>query len=106
MPIKKSPTEYLNNLLGAIEFKRELSIKEFMRTDLNKDQSIEDVNLWYGELVNMVAVNCPNNYVKSIYILERDNHIELIKYDYSEECLLCEHIAFCTTSNIDFFNLI
>ena len=106
MSIPKTQTEYLNNLLGAIEFKRNLSIKEFVRTDLNNTQTIESIDLWYNELVNIVSVNCPDNYVKGVYILEKDNHIELIKYDYLDECLLCEYIAFCITSNIEFFNLI
>ncbi|MBQ5664382.1 MAG: hypothetical protein IIV41_00770, partial [Akkermansia sp.] len=42
----------IEHLLKNIEKKRQLSIKEFSKTDLNKSDDFEEVIFWYEEIIN------------------------------------------------------
>ncbi|MBQ2377859.1 MAG: hypothetical protein II297_05595 [Clostridia bacterium] len=78
-----SSSSYIEHLLKNIEKKRQLSIKEFSKTDLNKSDDFEEVIFWYEEIINMVKLKPPNNYVRCLNIIESNSgHIESIQYDY------------------------
>ena len=78
-----SSSSYIEHLLKNIEKKRQLSIKEFSKTDLNKSDDFEEVIFWYEEIINMVKLKPPNNYVRCLNIIENNSgHIESIQYDY------------------------
>ena len=91
---REDSIEFLNNLLDAIEYKRQLSIKEFMKTDLNHDIHLEDFKIWYQELVGSILCNPPKNYVKNVYIEEKDEHVSSVTYEYSDEIIVLEEISF------------
>ena len=75
--------QYLEHLLTSIEKKRIVSIKEFHKTDLNRNESIEEVNSWYKHIATEVKRNPPTFYVKCIEITEReDSEIQELKYIY------------------------
>lgn len=64
--------EYLDHLLGSIEKKRLLSIKELNKTDLSTDTELEDVSAWYSEIVSMVQQQPPKFYVRCLIIVENE----------------------------------
>ena len=81
--------EYLDHLLGSIEKKRLLSIKELNKTDLSTDTELDDVSTWYSQIVSMVQKHPPNFYVRCLTIYEDDvEKIERVDYEYfdSDEC--------------------
>ncbi len=94
MTERKNSIEFSDYLLGAIEHKRELSIKEFKKTDLTNYTNLENLNIWYKELAQSVILNPPTTHVKTIYIEEKDDHVISVKYEYSEEKIVLEEISF------------
>lgn len=75
--------EYLDHLLGDIEKKRLLSIKELHKTDLNKNTDLDDVSLWYSEIVSMVHKRPPDFFVRCLTIVEdAQGNIRMIDYEY------------------------
>lgn len=78
-----SVSVYFDQLLKSIERKRQLSIKEFTKTDLNKSNDFETVNSWYEEIINMVKLKPPDYYVRCINIIESDSgQVISVQYDY------------------------
>lgn len=76
---------YLDHLLEGIEKKRLLSIKEFTKTDLNRNTELEDVTAWYSKLATMVRSKPPNRYVRCLQIYEDEQgRIKKVDYDYFE----------------------
>ena len=76
---------YLGHLLESIEKKRLLSIKEFTKTDLNRNTDLEDVTAWYSQLATMVRSKPPNRYVRCLQIYEDEQgRIKKVDYDYFE----------------------
>lgn len=76
---------YLGHLLESIEKKRLLSIKEFTKTDLNRNTDLEDVTAWYSQLAAMVRSKPPNRYVRCLQIYEDEQgRIKKVDYDYFE----------------------
>lgn len=94
MSERESSIEFLNYLLGAIEYKRELSVNEFKKTDLNNYINLENLNIWYQELVQSIILNPPKKHVKNVYIEEKNEHVSSVKYDYSDEIIVLEEISF------------
>ena len=75
--------EYLDHLLGSIEKKRLLSIKELNKTDLSTDTELEDVSAWYSGIVSMVQQQPPEFYVRCITVVEDEmGKIRRVDYDY------------------------
>lgn len=76
---------YLGHLLESIEKKRLLSIKEFTKTDLNRNTDLEDVTAWYSQLATIVRSKPPNMYVRCLQIYEDEQgRIKKVDYDYFE----------------------
>ena len=76
---------HLDHLLDSIEKKRLLSIKEFTKTDLNRDTDLGDITAWYGQLAAMVRSKPPNRYVRCLQIYEDEQgRIKIVDYDYYE----------------------
>lgn len=74
---------YLEHLLNSIENKRALSLQEFYKTDLNDKETIEDMNLWYDQIILKVKNKVPAYYVKCIEIVENEAaQIKMINYIY------------------------
>ena len=85
--------EYLDHLLGSIEKKRLLSIKELNKTDINTNTEFDDVLAWYSEIVSMVQKYPPNFYVRCLIIVEDEKgKIRRIDYEYfdSGESPICD----------------
>ena len=85
--------EYLDHLLGSIEKKRLLSIKELNKTDLSTDTELDDVSTWYTEIVSMVQKHPPKAYVRCLTIIEDEmEKIRRVDYEYfdSDECPICD----------------
>lgn len=80
--LKKYLTE---RLLEAIEKKRELSIKEFGRSDLYDNDNVDEINQWYSQLKSVIEENPPTTYLSSIEIIEQNNNVVGIEYEYSDE---------------------
>lgn len=80
--LKKFLTE---RLIDAVEKKRELSIKEFGRSDLYDNENIDEVNRWYSQLKAIIVKNPPTTYLDCIEIIEQNNNVVDIKYDYAED---------------------
>ena len=79
---------YLRALIRLIESKRELSIRELSRTDIN-DADIIDVEKWYNELISYVKGEPPSGYVYSILVEETDVIIKVTyRYTSSEPSTL------------------
>ena len=77
--------KYLDHLLESIEKKRLLSIKEFTKTDLNRNTDLEDVTAWYSQLATLVRSKPPNRYVRCLQIYEDEQgRIKKVDYDYFE----------------------
>lgn len=77
---------YLEHLLNSIENKRTLSLKEFYNTDLNDKEIIEDMNLWYDQIILKVKNKVPAYYVKCIKIVENEaTQIQMIDYIYFDK---------------------
>ena len=78
-----SSSVYIEHLLKNIEKKRQLSIKEFSKTDLNKSTDFGEVISWYEEIINMVKLKPPDNYVRCLHIIESNSgHIDSVQYEY------------------------
>ena len=76
---------YLGHLLESIEKKRLLSIKEFTKTDLNRNTDLEDITAWYSQLATLVRSKPPNRYVRCLQIYEYEQgRIKKVDYDYFE----------------------
>ena len=74
---------HLDHLLESIEKKRLLSIREFPKTDLNRNTDLEDVTAWYSQLATLVRSNPPNRYVRCLQIFEDEQgRIRKVDYDY------------------------
>ena len=77
--------KYLDYLLEGVERKRTVSIKEFYKTDLNRSTNLDNVNVWYARLVQMIEQNPPHKIVRGLNIYEdSQGEIKAIEYDYSE----------------------
>lgn len=77
---------YLEHLINSIEKKRKVSIKEFHKTDLNRNEIIESVNCWYENIVKEVKNTPPTYYVRTIEIAEDSKgKIKSISYIYFEK---------------------
>ena len=75
--------EYLKDIIKKLKFKREQSIAEFPLTDLNNG-TLEDVHLWYDNLLKLIKSNPPVGFVNTIIIKENDTEIKNIYYKYSD----------------------
>lgn len=75
--------EYLKDIIKKLNFKREQSIAEFPLTDLNNG-TLEDVHLWYDNLLKLIKSNPPVGFVNTIIIKENDTDIKNIYYKYSD----------------------
>ena len=75
-----SGDDYLNQLLEVVEKKRELSIKEYARTDIYSEDDINQVNIWYSQLKLLIHQNPPQKMVKCIDIYGKENRIVRIQY--------------------------
>ncbi len=74
---------YLEHLLESIERKRLLSIKEFSKTDLNRDTDLDEVSAWYASLVIEVQRKPPKYFVQCLTIHENEQgYIKRIEYSY------------------------
>lgn len=74
---------YLKHLLDSIERKRLLSIKEFSRTDLNRNTDLDEVSTWYTNLVIEVQRKPPKYFVRCLTIHENElGQIKRIEYSY------------------------
>lgn len=80
--LKKYLTE---RLLEAIEKKRELSIREFSRSDLYDNDNVDEVNQWYSQLKSVIEANPPVAYYSTIIIVEQNNCVVDVEYEYSNE---------------------
>ena len=89
-----NPIEFSDHVLGAIDHKRDLSINEFKKKDLNNYTNLENLYIWYKELAQSIILNPPTTHVKTIYIEEKDDHVISVKYEYSEEKIVLEEISF------------
>ena len=77
--------KHLDHLLEGIEKKRLLSVKEFTKTDLNRNTDLEDVTAWYGQMETLVRSKPPNRYVRRLQIYEDElGRIKKVDYDYFE----------------------
>lgn len=74
---------YLARLLACIEKKRRLSLLEFGRTDLNRDQTREEVSAWYDGLCTAVRVCPPTGYVGCLVIHE-DTEGKILSVSYRD----------------------
>lgn len=74
---------YLEHLLNSIEKKRLLSIKEFFKTDLNRNTNLDEVTAWYVELSAWARKNPPRSYVRCMKIKEDQfENIKEVAYEY------------------------
>ena len=80
----ESKKNLLERLLNDVEEKRKLSIKEFSRSDLY-NTNVDDVNMWYFQLKTIIIQNPPSGYCKSINIIEKNNSVIGIEYEYVDE---------------------
>lgn len=80
--LKRFLTEHL---IEAVEKKRELSIKEFGRSDLYDSENVDEVNRWYSQLKEIIIKNPPITYLDSIEVIEQKDTVVAIKYHYAEE---------------------
>lgn len=72
-------------LLEGVERKRVVSIKEFYKTDLNRTTKLDNVNVWYSHLVQMIERNPPEKFVRGLKIYEDyEGVIKAVEYDYFE----------------------
>ena len=50
---------------------------------MNKSDDFEEVIFWYEEIINMVKLKPPNNYVRCLNIIESDSgQVISVQYDY------------------------
>lgn len=75
---------YLNALIEVIQEKRELSLKEFNKTDLIGGVSIDTLSEWYAQLIQQILKNPPKSYVKKLVVHQKQMEILSIQYIYSE----------------------
>ena len=69
-------------LLDAIDRKRQLSIREFGKSDLYRNATLEDLTQWYAQLSASVSKNPPEKPVDAILIFEENSHIVKVEYRY------------------------
>ena len=69
-------------LLDAIDRKRQLSIREFEKTDLYRSMSIEDLTQWYAQLSAIARNNPPEKAVDALLIFEKNSYIVNVEYRY------------------------
>ena len=86
--------DYLNQLLEIVEKKRELSIKEYARTDIYSEDDINQVNMWYARLKFLIQQKPPKEIVRSIDIYERDNQVVEIRYNNTISEFASEELTF------------
>lgn len=58
-----------------------MSITEFTKSDLYTDISLDDLNAWYSQLLNMVHKKPPKQSVKQISVYENEKG-EILKIEY------------------------
>ena len=74
---------HIDHLLESIEKKRLLSIREFPKTDLNRNTDLGDITAWYSQLATLVRSKPPNRYVRCLQIFEDEQgQIRKVDYDY------------------------
>ncbi len=85
-PSGNSSKQYCQHLLDSVEKKRKLSLKEFGKADLNKHETIENVNQWYNCIAQEIKKKPPTNYVSHLEIqIDENGSIGSIKYNYFSE---------------------
>lgn len=72
---------YLKHLLISVEKKRNISIKEFCKTDLNAGESVEELHIWYDHITTGIQKSPPKYYVKYLEITEDENN-QIGRVDY------------------------
>lgn len=76
----------LAHLLKSIEKKRQLSLKEFVKTDLNRGEPLEDTDRWYEQIAAAAKKLPPTGFVRCLEIDEDENgQVKSIRYRYSDE---------------------
>lgn len=75
------------HIIDAMDKKRGLSIKEFGRSDLYKNENIDEINNWYLQLKEHILNKPPISFISSIEIVEKNNVIVEIKYVYAKSQL-------------------
>ena len=78
----------LASLLDAIDRKRQLSIREFGKSDLYRNSCIEDLTQWYAQLCVFVRKKPPDKPVDTILIFEKNTHIVQIEYRYLDSPII------------------
>lgn len=77
--------EYTKHLFDALEMKKDLSIYEFGRSDINNKDNPNSVELWYRQLKSKIASVPPTDYVKGINIFVKGDAIVDIEYNYCKK---------------------
>ena len=81
----KDYQKYFDCLLEGVERKRIVSIREFHKTDLNGNASLENVTQWYFHLTQMLEQNPPKNFVRGLKIYEDEHgNMKSFEYDYCQ----------------------
>lgn len=84
----------LSKLLGAIEKKRELSLREFGKSDLYSGINAEDLNAWYAQLSYLVKTKPPEGIVDKVLVYEKDSLVLNIEYKYLDKPIPKKEPAF------------
>ena len=82
------------DLIDEIEKKRVLSIKEFASSDLYEGESIDKVNKWYLQLKDAILRNPPVSRISGIVIIESDNNVIDIIYEYNTQKSSKKEVSF------------
>ena len=77
---------YTQHLFASIERKRRFSIENAHKTDLYTSDELLKFMDWFDELIRFVKETPPNNYVRTVNIIEsKEGHIIAIQYEFFEE---------------------
>ncbi len=80
---KHTTSVFLEQLLDNVDKKRQCSLKEFYKTDLNTDNTIETVMKWYNQIVSEIKNAPPTGSVYGLEITEDSiGNVNSIKYLY------------------------